>query len=109
MFGLFSQYEFGLPWFVRRRVGKAIAVIGDISSHGGVIMTSNQDGRFKVGGIAVAVAGAMHLCPITGHGTTAITAVTIKTYCNGKLIITKGAVAGCGAKINPPNRKVFVE
>lgn len=90
-------------------MAKKIAVIGDGSSHGGTIVTSNQDGKFKVAGGVVAVNGAMHSCPITGHGTTSITAVTIKSYCNGKLIVTTGAVAGCGAVINPPNRNVNVE
>ena len=91
-------------------LGKAISVVGDGSSHGGTIISSNQDGTFVVdGGKIVAVEGAMHQCPIEGHGTTAITAVTIKSYHNGKLIITTGAIAGCGAIIQSPDRKIYVE
>ena len=56
-----------------------------------------------------AVNGAQHSCPIIGHGTTTITAITIKSYINGKLILTAGATAGCGAKMTPPDRKVYVE
>jgi hypothetical protein len=51
----------------------------------------------------------MHTCPIPGHGTTPVTAITIKSYVNGKLIITENAVAGCGAVIQPLLRGVFCE
>lgn len=86
-----------------------VACVGDESDHGGYISTSNQDGTVSAGGDVIAVNGAMHVCPITGHGTTAITAITTKSYINGKLILTYQAVAGCGAKIYPPDRKVYVE
>lgn len=88
-------------------MGKLIAVVGDASDHGGTIITSNQDGSLTVNGIEVAVEGAQHDCPI--HGTTSVSAVTIKTYHNGKLILTDGAIAECGAIIAPVNRNVFVE
>ncbi len=90
-------------------MAKPIALKGDFSDHGGSIITSNQDGTFTVGGVEVAVNGAMHSCPITGHSVTPITAVTTKSFHNGKLILTKDAVAGCGAKITPSDRKVYVE
>ncbi len=90
-------------------MAKKIACLGDGSDHGGTITTANQDDKFKTDGDNVAVNGAMHSCPIPGHGVTAITAVTTKSYCNGKLILTEGAIAGCGAVINPPNRNVMVE
>lgn len=62
----------------------------------------------------VVVNGALHSCPQyygggSPHGVTAITAVTTKSYCNGKLIVTYGAVAGCGAIITPADRQVHVE
>jgi len=121
-------------------MGKNIAVLGDTSSHGGTIVTTNQDGTLIVtvggglqppvsvggmfgsfmwgellggGGQAVgllpAVEGALHSCPIPGHGVTAISAATFKSYHNGKLILTIQAVAGCGAVILPPDRRVYVE
>lgn len=90
-------------------MAKKIACVGDMSSHGGTITTSNQDGSFTVGGDVVAVDGANHSCPIHEHGTTPITAVATKSYHNGKLIITEGAVAGCGAVIQPSDRQVTVE
>ena len=88
---------------------KKIACLGDASDHGGSVITTNADGTLKAGGAAVAVNGADHTCPIGGHGVTPITAITTKTYHNGKLILTEGAVAGCGAVLTPADRKVFVE
>ena len=90
-------------------MSKKVALLGDTSSHGGTIITSNQDGAFKVAGIPVAVNGALHSCPIPGHGITVVTSVTIKSYYNGKLIVTEGARAACGAIIQPLDRKVRVE
>lgn len=90
-------------------MAKRIACLGDSSDHGGAIISHNQDGTLKVGGVLVAVHGASHSCPITGHGTTSITAITIKSKCNGKLILTYGATSGCGAIITPLDRNVYVE
>jgi uncharacterized Zn-binding protein involved in type VI secretion len=89
--------------------GGVVAVLGDLSSHGGTIVTTNQDGTFKLAGIDIAVEGAFHSCPLSGHGVTPITAVTAKSFHNGKLIVTEGAVAGCGAIIQPIDRKFEVE
>lgn len=86
-----------------------IACLGDSSSHGGTLISSNQDGRCKVKGIEVCVNGCEHSCPIPGHGTTKVTAITIKSYVNGKLVITYGAQAACGAIIQPIDRGVYVE
>jgi len=90
-------------------MSKKIAVVGDSSDHGGTIITSNQDGTFFANGIEVAVEGAQHSCAIEEHGITSITAVTTKSYHNNKLILTKGAVAGCGAVIQPIDRGITVE
>jgi len=90
-------------------MAKKIACIGDSSNHGGVITTSNQDGSFLVAGLEVAVEGALHACPVHDHGVTAIVAVATKSLCNGKLIITENAVAGCGAVIQPSDRGVYIE
>lgn len=86
-----------------------IALLNDVSDHGGYLSTSNQDGTVKVGGVAVCVDQCNHTCPITGHGTTKVTAIVTKSKVNGKLIITHGAQAQCGAMITPTDRKVYVE
>jgi len=120
-------------------MGKFIALLKDPSSHGGRVITHNQDGTLlfrlgskekSVGSSAMfgnfmfgnlpetastytenlpAVEGALHKCPKEGHGTTSITAVTIKSFHNDKLILTTNAVAGCGAKILPPDRCCYIE
>ena len=87
---------------------KRIACLNDPSDHGGTIITSNADGTCMAGGDIVCVNGATHSCPILGHGVTSITPITTKSKHNSKLIITEGAVAGCGAVIYPPERKVYV-
>jgi len=89
--------------------GKLVACIGDKSNHGGVVISHNQDGTLTAAGELVSLEDALHSCPIKGHGITSITAVTVKSYHNGKLILTELAVAGCGARLAPPNRHVFVE
>jgi uncharacterized Zn-binding protein involved in type VI secretion len=90
-------------------MGKNITVLNDPSDHGGKVVNAGQS-TVTVNGIAVAINGlAMHSCPIQGHGVTPITAITTKSYIAGKLIITKGAKAGCGATITSPDRKVYIE
>lgn len=88
-------------------MAKKIALLGDSSSHGGSITSSNQDGTLKVGGTEVAVNGATLLCPT--HGPQSITAITTKSFHNSKLILTENAVANCGALIISPDRNVYVE
>ena len=88
---------------------KNIACLGDPSTHGGVLINTNQDNRFSTKNIQVCVNGCLHSCPISGHGTTPVVAVTVKSFVNGKLIVTTGAIAGCGAVITPSDRKCYVE
>lgn len=88
---------------------RRIALLGDGSDHGGELTSTNQDGSFVVNAGLVCAHGCEHTCPIEGHGKTAVTAVTTRSFINGKLIITQGATAGCGATITPPDRGVYVE
>lgn len=88
---------------------KNVSIVGDSSNHGGVIITHNQDGKYKLAGGTVVANGALHQCPIPDHGITPISAVTTKSYVNGKLIVTSGAIAGCGAIITSPSRGHYAE
>ena len=88
---------------------KKVARIGDTSDHSGIIITSNQDGTVTNEGKEIAVNGALHQCPISGHGITAITAITTKEYINGKLIVTIGAQASCGAIISTGSPNLYAE
>lgn len=90
-----------------------VACVGDTSSHGGLVISSGQSGKCTAMGAPVAVAGALHSCPQeyapgVPHGTTPITPNMTKTFIEGKLVITEGAVAGCGAVIITANRKTGV-
>ena len=110
--GRFGSFEFGSREFTRGigpAKGKRIACVHDTSDHGGHIMNSNDDNKLTAQGDIVAVEGAMHKCPIYLHGVTPVSAITTITYHNGLLILTEGAVAGCGAVIRCKNRKVGVE
>jgi uncharacterized Zn-binding protein involved in type VI secretion len=90
-------------------MSRRIACLGDSSDHGGTLTNTNQDDRLKIAGIKVCAHGCSHSCPIPGHGTTSVSAIAAHSYVNGKLIITTDATAGCGAKMTPPDRKVYVE
>lgn len=108
MYGSFGRFTLCDTYGAGQK-GKLIVCIGDKSNHGGTVASHNQDGTLRAAGELVAVENAEHTCPIKGHGTTLITAVTVKSYHNGKLILTELAIAGCGARMAPPNRRVFVE
>jgi len=88
-------------------MGKPITLKGDVGSHGGNITNSGQDGSFLVGGVEVAVDGALLNC--STHGPQTVTAITTKSKANSKLILTHGAIANCGATIISPDRNVYVE
>ena len=109
MNGVFGRFPFCGAGSEATGAGRKIACLGDSSSHGGTLVSTAQDNKFLTKGIAVCANGCSHSCPIPGHGTTSVTAITIKSYVNGKLIITEGAQAGCGAVIQPSERFVYVE
>ena len=120
MYGSFGKFMLCDTYGAGQK-GKLIVCIGDLSNHGGEVIRHNQDETLTAADELVAVEDAQHLllqhrCPIKDHGTfdgtgwvSSITAVTIKTFHNGKLILTELAFAGCGARMAPPNRRVFVE
>jgi len=87
---------------------RAVARIGDSSTHGGSIITSNQDGSVKAEGKEIAVEGALFSCPIEGHDVTSITSNLDNDWTvNGKKVVLDGSVAGCGARIIATATKTF--
>ena len=108
MYGSFGRFMLCDTYGAGQK-GKLVVCIGDRSNHGGTVTTHNQDGTLTAAGELVSLENASHSCPIEGHGITSITAVTVKSYHNGKLILTELAIAGCGARLTPPWRGVFVE
>jgi len=86
--------------------GLPICALGDGSSHGGTLISYIQDGTVMVDGIPICNNGSLHSCPIPGHGVTPVTAIATITKVQGLLILTQGAIAGCGAIMTPPDRGV---
>ncbi len=74
-----------------------IARIGDGSSHGGVVISS--DSVTTTEGALTARVGDLHSCPIPGHGVTPITTGSGRFKCEGMITAVTGSIAGCGAVI----------
>lgn len=108
-YGPTQVFTTGAPGGSGNNSGHRVVCLGDGSSHGGTVVNTNNNGTFLVNNIPICVQGATHNCPIIGHGNTAITAITTMSYMNNQLILTYGAVAGCGAVIEPPDRQFYVE
>lgn len=109
MIGRLATSLFGASEFFRRLLGgsRLVACVGDSASHSGSITVSGQTGnKLYVGGLEVAVDGATFNCD--DHGNQTVHAIITKTMRGGKLIITAGARADCGAIMDPPNRNVRV-
>jgi uncharacterized Zn-binding protein involved in type VI secretion len=73
------------------------ARLGDISSHGGVIITGAM--QTVVNGRPVARMGDLHSCPIPGHGVTSIVSGGLNTVTEGIPNARIGDVTACGAVI----------
>ena len=73
------------------------ARLGDMSSHGGVIITAAM--RTVVNGMPLARMGDLHACPIPGHGVTPIVTGSPDTITEGMPNARIGDVTACGAVI----------
>ena len=74
-----------------------VSRIGDTSSHGGYLISTPITGVF-VDTILPGVIGAMHACPIPGHGVTPIVSSPImNVLIEGIPAAMVGSIAGCGA------------
>ncbi len=71
--------------------------MGDISSHGGVIVTGAI--HTMVNGRPVARMGDLHVCPIPGHGVTPIVTGSLDTTTEGMPDARIGDITACGAVI----------
>ena len=73
------------------------ARLGDVSSHGGRIISGSLS--TVVNGRPVARMGDLHVCPIPGHGVTSIIGGSMNTTTDGKPNARFGDMVGCGAVI----------
>ncbi len=71
--------------------------MGDISSHGGVIITGAIS--TMVNGRPAARMGDLHVCPIPGHGVTPIVPGSLDTTTEGMPDARIGDITACGAVI----------
>jgi uncharacterized Zn-binding protein involved in type VI secretion len=75
----------------------AIAVDGSLTDHGGVIeaiVTASL-----CGGERIATVGAIHRCPVHGHGTNEVVEGSATVWVEGKPVARVGDRCGCGAVI----------
>lgn len=76
----------------------AVARIGDVSSHGGVLIAPvNKD--VITSDRPTAHIGTLHACPIPGHGVTPVVTGIPDVLNGGPPIATVGSVCGCGAVV----------
>lgn len=73
------------------------ARLGDMSSHGGTIITGSL--TTMVNGRPVARMGDLHVCPLPHHGVTPIITGSLDTITEGRPNARMGDMAGCGAVI----------
>jgi uncharacterized Zn-binding protein involved in type VI secretion len=71
--------------------------LGDISSHGGTVITGSIS--TVVNGRPAARMCDLHVCPIPGHGVTPIVTGSLNTAADGRPNARLGDIAGCGAVI----------
>jgi uncharacterized Zn-binding protein involved in type VI secretion len=85
----------------------AVARFGDISDHGGSIISSASKTTDNSGKL-IARKNDSHSCPIPGHGVTAITSKVSSTFiCEGQPVAVVGSVCGCGAIISSGSPNTF--
>lgn len=78
-------------------MSKPLARMGDMTSHGGTIITGAV--KTMVNGMPVARMGDMHACPIYGHLVTPIITGSATTMVEGKPAARVGDMTACGATI----------
>lgn len=78
---------------------RPLSRLGDVSSHGGVIISSGQLLRDSVDNRLVARRGDLHSCPLPRHGVTAIITASSNVRSQGKAVAGITSVCGCGASI----------
>jgi uncharacterized Zn-binding protein involved in type VI secretion len=78
-------------------VARPQARLGDVSSHGGTVITGSVTAF--VNGRPVARMCDMHVCPIPGHGVTPIVTGSLDTATDCRPNARMGDIAGCGAVI----------
>jgi len=82
------------------------ARLGDISSHGGVIVSGAR--RTFVNGRPAARMGDLHVCPLPFHGVTPIITGDMDTIIEGRPTARIGDITACGAVIATGSKDTLV-
>jgi len=83
-----------------------VARLGDVSSHGGVII-SVLSVTTDTNNIKTARVTDLHFCPKRGHGITPIVNGSGNFRAEGKIVAVRGSVCGCGALITTGSGNTF--
>jgi uncharacterized Zn-binding protein involved in type VI secretion len=76
-----------------------VARLGDLSSHGGTIISSGTKVRDSADGKLISRKSDLHSCPIPYHGITPIITASSRVRSQGKAVAAITSVCGCGAVI----------
>jgi uncharacterized Zn-binding protein involved in type VI secretion len=75
----------------------AIVRMGDLTSHGGKVVTAST--THTIGGIGVARMGDKLICPIAGHGVNAIVEGAANYLIGGRRVALHGHRGACGCRL----------
>jgi uncharacterized Zn-binding protein involved in type VI secretion len=80
--------------------GRKVIVLGDLTSHGGEVISASGEGRYTIDGIPVACVGDKVSCPKKGHGPETIISGDENATLDGKAIAIEGlSKTSCGAEL----------
>lgn len=75
----------------------SIIRLGDLTSHGGRVITASA--THTIGGIGIARMGDMVVCPIPSHGINAIVEGTANYLIGGRMVALQGHRCACGCTL----------
>ena len=74
-----------------------IVRLGDLTSHGGKVITASP--THSIGGIGIARAGDKITCPIPGHGVNVIVQGAPTYLIGGRMVALHGHKCACGCSL----------
>lgn len=74
-----------------------IVRIGDLTSHGGKVITAST--THTIGGIGIARVGDKLVCPIAGHGVNSIVEGAANYLIAGRMVALQGHRGACGCTL----------
>lgn len=78
-------------------MGLPIVRLGDLTSHGGSVITASL--THTIGGIGVARMGDKIVCPLPGHGVNAIVEGAPNYLIGGRMVALHGHHGACGCTL----------